>query len=376
MRAFHPRYMALAALSISVTLIPQLLALDPENATLNLNTTQQAEADHPQTSTILQSILLGLKPRILKQRLRQVQVQPRSPAETPPTEYLPYPPPPDYVWPSGPHTQYPPPSETNAPAGWYGGTGTGGQGNSGAGSAYGSSSGSSSSAAPALRMPAPFLTMPIKTLMLFVPSSFSSSPQVRSSSLTSTLERRQKAANRALQARNPVETPPTEYLPYPPPPNYQWPAGETPQNENPQPSENDPPPGWYTGETGGQGSGGGGGNNPNPNADGANAGSGAASQCPQQSGAVSGGRGWGKGHVAWVVIVSIMSTALVVGVYAYRKGKKGAGAGGDAEKGAAMKAMAGKMKFWKGLGGKKGKRPPPAADGGAAEEAGAPPAEE
>lgn len=38
----------------------------------------------------------------------------------------------------------------------------------------------------------------------------------------------------ALKPRRPVETPPTEYLPYPPPANYQWPPGENPGNENPQ----------------------------------------------------------------------------------------------------------------------------------------------
>ena len=38
----------------------------------------------------------------------------------------------------------------------------------------------------------------------------------------------------ALKPRRPVETPPTEYLPYPPPDNYQWPPGENAGNENPQ----------------------------------------------------------------------------------------------------------------------------------------------
>ena len=51
--------------------------------------------------------------------------------------------------------------------------------------------------------------------------------------------------------RAPVETPPTEYLPYPPPPNYNWPAGTSPNTENPPPSECNPPAGWYggTGQT-------------------------------------------------------------------------------------------------------------------------------
>ena len=37
-----------------------------------------------------------------------------------------------------------------------------------------------------------------------------------------------------LKPRRPVETPPTEYLPYPPPDNYQWPPGMNAGNENPQ----------------------------------------------------------------------------------------------------------------------------------------------
>lgn len=49
-----------------------------------------------------------------------------------------------------------------------------------------------------------------------------------------------------MHARTPIETPPTEYLPYPPPPNYSWPPGTSPATENPQPSESDPPPGFYT----------------------------------------------------------------------------------------------------------------------------------
>ena len=63
-------------------------------------------------------------------------------------------------------------------------------------------------------------------------------------------------ARSAVIPRTPVETPPTEYLPYSPPPNYVWPAGETPGNENPQPSEFNPPAGWYGGTGQGQGEGG------------------------------------------------------------------------------------------------------------------------
>ena len=43
-----------------------------------------------------------------------------------------------------------------------------------------------------------------------------------------------EAQEQALKPRRPVETPPTEYLPYPPPDNYQWPPGENAGNENPQ----------------------------------------------------------------------------------------------------------------------------------------------
>lgn len=37
----------------------------------------------------------------------------------------------------------------------------------------------------------------------------------------------------SILARLPVETPPTAYLPYPPPPNYQWPPGYSPETQNP-----------------------------------------------------------------------------------------------------------------------------------------------
>ena len=57
-----------------------------------------------------------------------------------------------------------------------------------------------------------------------------------------------------ILVRSPVETPPTEYLPYPPPSDYPWQAGESPATETPQPSEQNPPAGWYTGESGNPGS--------------------------------------------------------------------------------------------------------------------------
>ncbi|KAL8744856.1 MAG: hypothetical protein Q9190_002953 [Brigantiaea leucoxantha] len=149
------------------------------------------------------------------------QRQPRSPVETPPTEYLPYAPPPNYNWPPGPHTENPPPSETNPPP-WYGGTGTGGQGNSGAGSA------THNSASSPLLLSTSFLP---RILARLIPPAF-----------------RQRGHQN--QARDPVETPPTQFLPYPPPPSYSWPPGENPSNENPQPSEPDPNTGSYGGSSG------------------------------------------------------------------------------------------------------------------------------
>ncbi|KAL9003274.1 MAG: hypothetical protein Q9188_003833, partial [Gyalolechia gomerana] len=149
MRIFQPRWMALAALSVAIALIPQLAALNPEKP--NITTEHvvqgaQSQTEDARASIVYQNLLQALNPRVLQ----RARVQPRSPVETPPTEYLPYPPPPNYVWPPGPHTQWPPPSETNAPAGWYGGTGTGGQGKSGAGSASNANGGSGSSSAPSL----------------------------------------------------------------------------------------------------------------------------------------------------------------------------------------------------------------------------------
>lgn len=368
--------MVVAALSIAVALLPQPAVSSPEkpNVTAELigEEVSQFKSQDDRASIIYNNLLQAYKPKTLQ----RAQILPRTPVETPPTEYLPYPPPPNYVWPPGPHTQYPPPSETNAPAGWYGGTGTGGQGNSGAGSAsnVNSASGSTSSA-PSLRIPTP-LRLPINLLFTYLPTSLLAplgSPPLsarrpqsnRKASSSSQLQQDHKyIPEKALEVRAPVETPPTEYLPYPPPPNYQWPPGMTPQNENPQPSEFNPPPGWNTGQTnqGGQGSGSGGNSNGNGNT---NAGNGAGSAYPaqnpypqQQVG--GGGGGIGKGHLAWILIVTIIATGVVVGGLAYRQGKKkGAGGGGDdgGEKAARVKGAMAKMRFW----GKKKGRPPPAA---------------
>ncbi|KAL8941656.1 MAG: hypothetical protein Q9216_002119 [Gyalolechia sp. 2 TL-2023] len=357
MRIFHPRWLALAILSIAIALIPASAALSPDAPNTTTTTTTehtlvqggsvQSQAENAQTSIIYQNLLQALTPKILQ----RARIQERSPVETPPTAYLPYPPPPDYVWPPGPHTQYPPPSETNAPGGWYGGTGTGGQGNSGAGSASnvnGGSGSGSTSAAPSLRIP-----LPLNILLNYFPFSSSSlfTPVIAAASSRRRSQIRHPPAQvqpHVLKPRNPVETPPTAYLPYPPPPNYQWPPGQSPENQWPKPSEFDPPRGWYTGETdGGQGQGGNGnGNNNgngNPNANtNAGAGAGAANQPggaypgqqnPQQNGNGSGGGGGGggigKAHLAWILVVTIIATGAVVGGLAYRQGKKkGAGGGG------------------------------------------------
>ena len=50
-------------------------------------------------------------------------------------------------------------------------------------------------------------------------------------------------------------TPPTEYLPYPPPPGYQPGPGCAPASQGTQPSENNPPAGFYGGSGSGSGSG-------------------------------------------------------------------------------------------------------------------------
>ncbi|KAI4189057.1 MAG: hypothetical protein L6R41_001724 [Letrouitia leprolyta] len=371
MRIFRLSWLAIAARFIAIALLPQLAAstAGTSNITAELVSQEapQITTEDARASVIYQNLLEAYKPKTLQ----RAQVLPRAPVETPPTEYLPYPPPPNYVWPPGPHTQYPPPSETNAPAGWYGGTGTGGQGNSGAGSASNVNSGSgSTSAASSLRIPNP-LRLPINLLFTYLPTSLLAplgSPLL--SRRSSSSQQQDYVSAKALEVRAPVETPPTEYLPYPPPPNYQWPPGMTPQNENPQPSEFDPPPGWYTGQTnqGGQGSGSGGNNNGNANTNGGdtNTGAGAPNQgaayqgqypyAQQQGG---GGGGIGKGHLAWILVVTILATGVVVGGLAYRRGKKkGAGGGIDddgGEKGTRIGGALAKLRFW----GKRNRSPPP-----------------
>ncbi|KAL9584141.1 MAG: hypothetical protein Q9212_002300 [Teloschistes hypoglaucus] len=194
MRMSKAHVKAIPAVFIALLLSPQTVSPSPERRLLDLRQ-EQPIAKHPQDSVEIQALLQTLI-------LKGSRPEPRSPIETPPTEYLPYPPPPNYSWPPGPHTQYPPPSETNAPAGWYGGTGTGGQGNSGAGSASGSGA-QTSAAVPSLRLPSLF-RIPLDILLFLLPA-YLLPP---SSSMT-----------HLLRARTPVETPPSDYLPYPPPPN-------------------------------------------------------------------------------------------------------------------------------------------------------------
>ncbi|KAL9027435.1 MAG: hypothetical protein Q9196_004032, partial [Gyalolechia fulgens] len=88
MRIFHPRWMALAALSIAIALLPQLAALSPENRKV----TTEHIVHEARASTVYQTLLQALKPKVLQ----RARVQARSPVETPPTAYLPYPPPPNY----------------------------------------------------------------------------------------------------------------------------------------------------------------------------------------------------------------------------------------------------------------------------------------
>ncbi|KAL8928479.1 MAG: hypothetical protein Q9208_001713 [Pyrenodesmia sp. 3 TL-2023] len=314
MRLFRPHWLILSAVPFAIALIskppaspspdeePHLLKkaihLDPQPQP------QPSPSPNPASSPLLQNILFRLTPKLLQ----------RSPVETPPTAYLPYAPPPNYVWPPGPHTQYPPPSETNAPAGWYGGApgSTGGQGNSGAGSAQGpvqGGSSSSSSAAPSLRIPFSFFLPNI--LITFMPSSLLPRP-------SSPQHRRLRKARNVLKASDPVQTPPAVYLPYPPPPNYVWPPpGLNRQDQNAQPGEFDPPRGWYTGERQG-----GTGGNTNPNADAGTGGGGAAATSQGVAYPVGGVR-YGKSHVALIIMVALISTALVLGGLAYWRGKKG-----------------------------------------------------
>ena len=92
---------------------------------------------------------------------------------------------------------------------------------------------------------------PIVAEAIAIPETEHSLPNVASG--VRVVVSRQSQSPAALR-RSPVETPPTEYLPYPPPSNYPWPAGESPATETPQPSEQNPPAGWYTGQSGNSGS--------------------------------------------------------------------------------------------------------------------------
>lgn len=96
------------------------------------------------------------------------------------------------------------------------------------------------------------LALPNQTLVLQ-----SSSTTTTTTTSLSLLARLVLQYHHLIHPRSPVETPPTEYLPYPPPPNYTWPPGTSPATEDPQPSEFDPPPGFYTDARVGSGSDGG-----------------------------------------------------------------------------------------------------------------------
>ncbi|KAL8804522.1 MAG: hypothetical protein Q9182_002530 [Xanthomendoza sp. 2 TL-2023] len=360
--------MALSAALISIALVPQLFAQDGDETQKTIPRHPEPPAAAARTFDILKILLRDLTPKMF-QRSR---LQPRSPVETPPTAYLPYPPPPNYIWPPGPHTQYPPPSETNAPGGWYGGTGTGGQGNSGAGSAAGGSR-TSSAAPPTLRIPSLTAFLPINMLLFLIPSSLlpphphNRHPQQHQGEEEAPRENPNRRNHPPLIAREPVETPPTQFLPYPPPPNYQWPPGQNPENQYPKPSEFDPPPGVYGGSSGQ-------GNNPYSNGN-----TGGNSVSSSRNGAVgAGGGAIGKAHLAWILIVTVFATAIVAAGVAWwwrgRRGVGGAGEKGEKKEGGASSAGAimERMKFWgKKEGGKKDDAAPPAGgEAAAAGEAG------
>ncbi|KAL8797553.1 MAG: hypothetical protein Q9195_000370 [Heterodermia aff. obscurata] len=209
-------------------------------------------------------------------KVKEQALKPRRPVETPPTEYLPYPPPDNYQWPPGenPGNENPQPSEFNPPAGWYTG-----QSGSGSGSQSQTSAASTSLRPPTLfRLLASSLGTNARRIARpqVYPSQLDSQhptfaplppskwppgaiPSVETPPTTTPtlpppswpLLSRLLISAFPVIPRNPVETPPIEFLPYPPPPNYVWPAGENPGNENPQPSEFIPPGPWYEG-TGGQ----------------------------------------------------------------------------------------------------------------------------
>ncbi|KAG7009031.1 hypothetical protein G7Y79_00003g008990 [Physcia stellaris] len=194
------------------------------------------------------------------------ELKPRRPVETPPTEYLPYPPPDNYQWPPGMNAGnenpqsirirllqlpklssllplHPLSSSTSSPR---------------------------ASAPPPAASPVPPSLIPSSTRSIQPTTTDPSTPGHQAQSPQSKPHQQRPTPSFPLLApplplpllrpsaqrshpRDPIETPPTEYLPYPPPADYVWPAGQSPGNENPQPSEFDSPGGWYGSAAGGQG---------------------------------------------------------------------------------------------------------------------------
>ena len=254
----------LSAFFFTILLLSIVLLPEPSSSQETNNTIEPSKASSKDEPSFTNS-------------LGNPKIELRAPVETPPTEYLPYPPPPNYSWPPGENAgnENPKPSDNNPPAGWN----TGQSGSSGSGSGSSAVGASPSAASPALRPLAFFhiltAVLPIfargaripralsqtplgsplpstpSTTEVYAPASAPAiDPQDFSPSQTRDLLSRFIAS---LFPRSPVETPPTEYLPYPPPPNYSWPPGENPSNENPPPTEFNPPAGWYGGNGNGQG---------------------------------------------------------------------------------------------------------------------------
>ncbi|KAL8952522.1 MAG: hypothetical protein Q9222_001552, partial [Ikaeria aurantiellina] len=288
MRIFQPQWMALSAVLIPIALNPAF-AKDPnqvKTTTGNNNTTLQSSsalsaADPKATAVLLESILHNLTPKRFIRSTRSLEI--RAPVETPPTQFLPYPPPPGYVYPPGTNAanQNPQPSEFDPPPGVYG-------------SAYqgGNSASQSSSAAPSLRVPVllSLLANPrLNALAALLPTNI-------------VLPRNIKHLR--LEAREPVETPPTQFLPYPPPPGYVYPQGESPETQNPKPSEFNPPAGVYGGasNSGQQ-------QQQQSNTNGYNTAGSANQPLTQSTG--GGGLHVGPGHLAWILAVTIIATMAV-----------------------------------------------------------------
>ncbi|KAL6721160.1 hypothetical protein ACLMJK_000262 [Lecanora helva] len=72
---------------------------------------------------------------------------------------------------------------------------------------------------------------------------------------TSATDKQVLAISPVNLAADQCPTPPTEFLPYPPPQGYSPGPGCAPASQGTQPSENNPPPGFYGGSGSGSGSG-------------------------------------------------------------------------------------------------------------------------